>query len=130
MLVPRFRFGRRPVSLLGAGAILAFAAACGGGVASPTATLAPSVVGCGGTAGTPVAIANFAFSPAQVTVSTGAVVTWTNSDSAAHTVTFDDGLDCGRLAGGGTVSATFPTAGSYAYHCTIHPSMRGTVVVQ
>jgi plastocyanin len=128
--VPKIRSGRGTASLFGAGAILAFAAACGGPGAGPTATVAPSVVGCGGTDGTPVAIANFAYSPAQVTVSSGAVVTWTNSDTAAHTVTFDDGLDCGQIARDGTLSATFATAGSFAYHCTIHPAMTGTVVVQ
>jgi plastocyanin len=121
VLVPR---------LLGVGAILLFAAACAVGMTGPTGPVAPSVVGCGGTDGTPVAIVNFAFSPPQVTVSSGAVVTWANSDSAAHTVTFDDGLDCGQIAQGETVSVHFPTAGSYAYHCTIHPQMTGTVVVQ
>ena len=133
MLVPRIRVGGRPASLFGVGAILLFAAGCVAvRMTGPTGPLEESVVGCGGpsTAGTPVAIVNFAFTPSQVTVSSGAEVTWTNTDSAAHTVTFDQGLDCGQIAQGETMNAHFSTAGSYAYHCTIHPEMTGTVVVQ
>jgi len=76
-----------------------------------------------------VGIANFAFNPATSTVSAGGTVSWTNADSAAHTVTFDGGPDCGHLNTTQSVTATFPSAGTYSYHCTIHPSMKGTVTV-
>lgn len=121
------------------GAVLAFAAACGGGTAATTGPAAgtpaaPASVAagssCTGSAGTPVGIANNAFSPAALTVDVGTVVTWTNTDATTHTVTFDDGPDCGRLAQGATVSNTFNGAGTFAYHCTIHPFMQGTVLVQ
>jgi plastocyanin len=77
-----------------------------------------------------VGIANFAFTPATVSVTAGSTVTWTNADSAAHTVTFDGGPDCGQLATSSSVTATFAKAGTYSYHCTIHPTMKGTVTVQ
>jgi plastocyanin len=77
-----------------------------------------------------VSIADFSFIPASVTVSVGGVVTWTNADSTTHTVTFNEGPDCGRLNNAATASRTFDAAGTFAYHCAIHPSMKGTVVVQ
>jgi plastocyanin len=57
-------------------------------------------------------------------------VTWTNNDSATHTITGDGGLDSGDVATGGTYSKTFDKAGTYKYHCSIHPTMTGEVVVQ
>ena len=73
---------------------------------------------------------NFAFSPDSVEIKVGETVTWTNEDAAAHTVTGDGGVDSGQLATGQTYSKTFDTAGTYAYHCSIHPAMTGTVVVK
>jgi plastocyanin len=77
-----------------------------------------------------VAIADFAFDPAEASVAAGDTVTWTNNDPAAHTVTFEDGsADSGDLAQGATFEHTFDAAGEYAYRCDIHPSMTGTIVV-
>lgn len=77
-----------------------------------------------------VAMAGFAFDPATTTVLVGDTVTWRNEDSAPHTATADDGsFDTGNVASGADASVTFDTAGTFAYTCTIHPSMRGTVVV-
>jgi plastocyanin len=91
-------------------------------------TAAPDDGGTG--AGAAVAIAGFAFDPAETDVAAGDTVTWTNNDSADHTVTFEDGsADSGNIANGGTFEFTFDTAGEYAYRCDIHPSMTGTVVV-
>jgi plastocyanin len=60
----------------------------------------------------------------------GQSVRWTNQDGAAHTVTADDGaFDSGSLAGGKEFSFAFDGAGTYAYHCNIHPGMKGTVTV-
>jgi plastocyanin len=51
-------------------------------------------------------------------------------DSAPHTVTADGvSFTSATLAGGGTYSHRFTTAGTFAYHCEIHPSMTGTVIV-
>ena len=78
-----------------------------------------------------VSIANMAFSPASITVTAGTMVTWTNNDNMTHTVTADDGsYDSGNIVTGNGFSKTFTVAGTYAYHCTIHPSMTGTVIVK
>lgn len=117
----------------GASLVLVFAAACGGGgpAATPVASSGAPAATCTGGPGLQVGIADFTFNPQSITVTMGGAVTWANADSAAHTVTFDDGLDCGRLDQGGTVSRTFATAGTFPYHCAIHPTtMKGTVVVQ
>lgn len=78
-----------------------------------------------------VSIANFAFSPATITVKAGTTVTWTNNDTVTHTVTADSGSgpDSGNLAPGKIYTFTFKTAGTYKYHCAIHASMTGTVIV-
>lgn len=61
----------------------------------------------------------------------GATVVWINQDPVPHTVTADDGsFDSGTLATVASTSHTFNKPGTYAYHCTFHPSMHGTIVVQ
>lgn len=80
--------------------------------------------------GATVSIVDFAFDPAQIDVAAGTTVTWTNNGSAPHTVTADDGsFDSGELAPGESFSFTFDTAGTFAYHCEIHPEMTAAVVV-
>lgn len=122
-----------------AAAILALAGACAGGPAATTrpaasvsgpATAAATPAGCTGGAGVPVAIADFSFGPQSITAAVGGAVTWANGGATTHTVTFDGGPDCGRVAPGATVSRTFDTAGTFTYKCTIHSSMTGTVVVE
>lgn len=80
-----------------------------------------------------VKIQNFAFTPAAIKVKVGTKVTWTNSDSVHHTVTDDTGSKNGpnsKLLGQGeSYSFTFSKAGTFNYHCTPHPYMKGTVVV-
>ena len=76
-----------------------------------------------------VTIDGLAFSPGTVTVSEGEAVTWSNADGAAHTAS-GDGFDTERLDPGQSATVTFPTAGTFAYVCAIHPQMRGTVVVE
>jgi plastocyanin len=78
-----------------------------------------------------VRIIDFAFEPAALTVAPGTRVTWTHAGQAPHTVTSDTGaFDSGRLTGGQTFAFTFTSAGTFAYHCEIHPNMRARVVVQ
>jgi plastocyanin len=75
---------------------------------------------------------DFRFNPAVVNVAVGTTVVWTNHSSLgiAHTTTSDTGMwDSGNLAPGQSFSFTFTSAGSFAYHCTIHPFMHGTVNV-
>jgi plastocyanin len=77
-----------------------------------------------------VSIVDFAFQPASVEIVTGGTVTWTNTGQAPHTVTADDGsFDSGTLSPGATFSQTFATAGTFTYHCNIHPQMTATVIV-
>ena len=95
------------------------------GTASPAPSAAVSAA-----AGTAVTIKGFAFNPASQTVAVGSTVTWTNQDSAGHTVTADDGsFGSKTIANGQTFSQTFSTAGTYTYHCAIHKTMTATVVV-
>jgi plastocyanin len=76
-------------------------------------------------------IAGFAFDPNPMTVHVGDTVSWTNSDGVGHTAIADDAsFDTGRIAPGTTSSSvTFNTAGTFTYHCAIHSSMHGTIVV-
>jgi plastocyanin len=77
-----------------------------------------------------VTIAGFAFDPASVTIQVGDSVTWTNQDSTAHTATAAGAFDTGNIASGASATVTSDTAGTFAYVCSIHPTMTGTVVVQ
>ena len=78
-----------------------------------------------------VEIKNFAFGPKTLTVKKGTTITFTNQDSVGHTATADDGsFDTGLLAKGESGSATFDKAGTYTYHCTPHPYMKATIVVE
>jgi plastocyanin len=78
-----------------------------------------------------VEIANFEYAPADATARVGDVVGWANSDSAPHTATMDDGsCATGNLsAGGGAGALVFNTAGTFPYHCAIHPNMKATLTV-
>jgi plastocyanin len=78
-----------------------------------------------------VSIINMSFSPATITVAPGTTVTWTNNDGMTHTVTADDiSFDSGNITTGSKFSRVFSTVGSYSYHCTIHPNMKGTIIVK
>jgi plastocyanin len=116
--------------------VLLAAAACSGtsspAPSAPPSAAPPAAASAAPSAGTgsAVSIANFSFQPAAITISVGTTITWTNTDSAVHTVTADDGsFTSDRLGSGATFSQTFATAGTFAYHCSIHASMKGTVTV-
>jgi plastocyanin len=81
--------------------------------------------------GTAIAIENFQYAPDPITVSAGARVTVTNDDGTVHTLTADQGqFDTGDLDGGASKSITINAPGTYAYHCTIHNYMTGTIEVR
>ena len=129
----------------GVGAVLAASvitlAACGGSGNKPAGAQGMDMAGMAGMAAAPVqpggtvatttvAIKNFAFSPATITVKSGATVVWTNDDSVDHTVSFqNNGISSADLGTNDTFSHTFTTPGTYNYLCTIHPFMHGTVIV-
>jgi hypothetical protein len=78
-------------------------------------------------------IENNAYSPASLEVSVGDTVTWTNMDTAPHTVTVTSGpekFDSGNLQKGESFSFTFSKAGTYAYYCAVHPDMKAGVTVK
>ncbi len=118
------------VSLL---AILVGGYACGGSSTEPAGT--------SGQPSTSVIIQDFSFNAATLRVSLGTQVRWTNQGLSGHTSTSDSGLwDSGVISGaggggyggggaGGNYSRTFVRVGEFAYHCSIHPQMKGTVIV-
>jgi plastocyanin len=132
--------------------LLAFAAmivlaACGGTTTTGTTpTPAPTTAPAGNTptatpSGPAMAVSittsgTFAFSPASITIKVGTIVTWTNNTGAPHTVTsddgtsFDSGINTPIAASGGTFNFTFTKAGTFTYHCQIHPFMKATIIVQ
>jgi amicyanin len=139
-------------ALAGVAAVVAMSSAVGGAVlltntASTSAArtaVAPAAAVVGKVAPSKVAparttsatksvmIENYAFSPAALTVSVGDTVTWTNMDSAPHTVTVSSGpvkFASPTLQKGQTFSYTFTKAGTYSYYCAVHPDMKATVKV-
>ena len=99
-----------------------------GGSASDSVTISP---------GSSVPSNGKFFVPETLTVSTGTTVTWTNGDSTLHTVTSGSAesgnsgteFDSSYLAAGKTFQHQFGTAGTFDYYCTLHPWMKGKVVV-
>jgi plastocyanin len=81
-------------------------------------------------ASTSVTISDFKFTPAKITVNVGDTVTWSNRGPTAHSATARDGsFDTGILGRGRSASHRFTKAGTFAYICTPHPFMHGTVTV-
>jgi amicyanin len=121
-------------------AILITLAACGGsaaGASSGRSYQGAAAHGAmasmeGAAVATPsVTISGYAFHPATVTIKAGSTVTWTQEDTDVHTVHFGGagGFTSPVLQKGLTFSHTFKSPGTYAYSCSIHPYMHGTVVV-
>lgn len=105
------------------------------GEAPPPTTAPPGGQGGQSAAVTIPAGAEFlgdrAYNPPELDVAVGTRVTWTNTDSTSHTSTSDTpGWDSGIVARNGTFSFAFQTPGTFRYHCAIHPSMTGSVVVR
>jgi plastocyanin len=92
--------------------------------ATPASSAVPNVI----------TVKNFAFSPETLTVRTGTTVTWVNQDEAIHQIDTDGGgpvtFTSPSLDKGSSYEFTFTRPGTYAYHCTIHPEMKGTVIVE
>jgi len=77
-----------------------------------------------------IRIKNFAFDPARMTMKVGSTARWVNLDSVPHRILFADGEDSAVLAPSQSWSRKIDKAGTYDYSCTIHPAMKGTVVVE
>ena len=119
------RYKRSLLSVL----ILASLALTGCGSTSSTSPTPPPTSGTGDTITVPAG--TLSISPTTLNVDAGTTVVWQNRDSTTHTTTSDTaGLWNANLAPGQQFSRTFPTAGTFTYHCTIHAGMSGTVVVK
>ena len=123
---------------LALGLALLGVAGCGQQAASTAAPAAATPAAATSAAAAPaeIVLKNFAFSPKELTVPVGTTVTWTNQDSAPHTVTAGQrgspsGLfDSGQLTAGKSFSFTFSQAGTYPYFCSVHSGMDGTITVK
>ena len=79
-----------------------------------------------------IEIKDFVYSPEILKVKIGEVVTWINYDSVEHTITSDEGnlLDSGLIGKVESYTMVFTEAGTYDYHCSPHPYMKGKIVVE
>ena len=115
------------------GSTAAPSAAAPSAEASTAASAPPAGAACSQTADAgqvAVAIKDFAFGPQEVQAKVGDIITFTNNDSAPHTGTLDDGsCSTGTISPGGSDGLTFTAAGTYPFHCKIHPQMKGTITV-
>lgn len=78
---------------------------------------------------TTVSITNFSFNPGTITINKGDVVIWNNNDSAPHQIVGGD-LNGQVMNKNQNYMFTFNTTGTFDYHCALHPSMKGVVIVQ
>lgn len=85
----------------------------------------------GGSNPNQVIVSDFAFSPVTLTVKVGTEVTWVNQDSVSHSVVSSSGteLNSQLFAKDASWSHIFKTPGTYEYHCGVHPTMVGTIIV-
>ncbi|MBT2526830.1 cupredoxin domain-containing protein [Streptomyces sp. ISL-99] len=127
---------RRPQAAVAAAALCLLTTATGcadNGGSSPDSPTSVTSVSPSGPKDARITIKNFTFKPADLTVGPGTKVTVINEDSTPHTVTASDSkaFDTGNIAAGKTVTFTAPTsAGTYAYICTIHQYMKGSLTVR
>lgn len=77
-----------------------------------------------------VEMSDMAFNPASLTIKVGDSVAWTNKDDVSHLITGEGGIASKTISKDGSYSKTFDKAGTYTYMCQIHPSMKGTIVVE
>ena len=81
--------------------------------------------------GAKVSIANFEFTPGEITIAPGESVTWTNDDGAPHGLVYQDGAKgTDLLLPGASFSRQFDRPGTYDYSCAVHPYMTGRVIVR
>lgn len=76
-----------------------------------------------------ITIQNFSFNPAELSIKKGSTVTWTNQDTMPHKIS-GSSFQSDALNKGQSFSFTFDTAGTFDYVCSIHPYMKGKIIVQ
>ncbi|MDD4137626.1 MAG: cupredoxin family copper-binding protein [Methanoregula sp.] len=108
--------------------------ACMAAGCSSTTTQSAVTTQSDSSGGARITIKNFAFDPPAITVKAGTAITWTNQDSSPHTIVSDSGspvpFSSESFSSGAAYTFTFTHPGTYTYHCSIHPSMKGTVMVE
>lgn len=144
LLGMRTRTLTRPLAALTAGLLVFGLAACGddddaADTDESATTVAPEDTGtedetrpAGDEGAATVTATDNQYDSSSVTAAPDGTVTFVNSGSNPHTITADGGeFDTGRVSGGSQGEVTAPAApGSYAFHCDVHPSMTGTLVVE
>jgi plastocyanin len=128
MPIARLSSMTRTLIYFAVAAVVVSASACGSSSSpsSPSATAADLTIQIQGDRGAS------SFAPNPTTMRVGQTVAWHNADTIAHDSTQDAGrFETGTLSAGATSSPiTMSTAGTFTYHCAIHPGMIGTLVVQ
>lgn len=76
-----------------------------------------------------VIIEDYKYQPAEITIQAGETITWINKDSVRHNAK-GDSFDTGLLGKEESGEQQFDEAGTYDYHCTPHPYMKGKVIVE
>lgn len=116
---------------VGTVAVVALAACSSGGGTNGTPGAAASGCTKSTASGTVAAgVKDFEFTPTAVSAKVGDVITWTNNGAAQHNPTLDDGsCQTDPINAGATGSLTFSKAGTFLFHCAIHPSMKGTITI-
>jgi len=121
--------GLRIAGLLAVAFVLTAAACSSSSSSSSSSTATSPAAGGGGNTAT-ITVANFAFDPSSVDVSSGKVtLTVTNNDTTEHTFTLDDGSSDTPLPAGETQTISLDLTKTVGWHCTIHPTMKGTLTV-
>jgi plastocyanin len=100
------------------------------GAGAPSATPREEMVPAPAGAVVEIQVSDTSFSPGDVTISAGDTITVTNVGQLEHSWTSGQaGLDSGILGPGESYTFTFEAPGTFAYLCTVHPTMTGTVTV-
>jgi plastocyanin len=103
----------------------------GGRRGTPDAARQPSATAAGSKDSITAVVQDFMFRPARLEIAAGTTVLWTNGGQVAHTVTAQDGsFDSGPIEAGDRRGIIFSRPGTFPFHCTPHPFMRGEVVVR
>ena len=77
-----------------------------------------------------IIIDNFAFNPSELTINSGTTLTWKNNHDVVHTIVSQNLFESKTLNKEDEFTFTFNTPGEYNYYCSIHPSMRGKIIVK
>ena len=107
-------------------------AACGGGKAQTVQSKPVEAVGMvvQTQAGQPVIVTDNGFAPAEMSVALNTTVVWKNTGVGTHTVSAAGLFDSGNIEPGASWAFTFTKAGNYTYGCSVHPDMKGMVIVK